>query len=96
MKKKTIHLLHHLGLIFFTFFSYNGPNLVKISLICVKKISGLVLRVGLSKKLDPTLNTSPEPHLQQVLLCRHPCHNWDLGLGTPCEVVSHNFHALNG
>jgi hypothetical protein len=27
-----------------------------------------------------------------MLLGRHPCHNWGLGLGTPCEVVSPNFH----
>ena len=39
--------------------------------------------------LDPTLYTSPKPRLQKVLPC-------DLGLGTPCEVVSPNFHALNG
>ena len=31
-----------------------------------------------------------------MLPCRHPCHAWDLGLGTPYEVVSPNFQALNG
>ena len=33
---------------------------------------------------------------KKVLPCRHPCHSWDLGLGAMCEVVSPNFHALNG
>ena len=46
--------------------------------------------------LDPTLNTSHEPHFQIVLLCGRPCHTWDLGLGTMCEVASPNFHALKG
>ena len=52
----------------------------------------LVLRVGSSFLLD----TSHKPHLQKVLPCRHPCHPWDLGLGTPCDVVSPNFQALDG
>ena len=56
----------------------------------------LVLRFGFRILLDPTLNTNPKPHLQKVLPCRHACYIWDLGLGTPCEVVSPNFHALNG
>ena len=43
-----------------------------------------------------TLNTSSKPHLQKVLPCRYSCHTWDLGLGAPCEVISPNFHALNG
>ena len=38
----------------------------------------------------------PSPHLQKVLPCRHPCHTWNLGLGTPWELVSPNFRALNG
>ena len=29
--------------------------------------------------LDSTFNTSPEPYLQKVLLCRHSCHTWNLG-----------------
>ena len=41
------------------------------------------------------LNTNPKPHLQEVLPCRHPCHTWDLRLGTPCEVVSPHFYILN-
>ena len=45
--------------------------------------------------LDPTRNTSPKHDLKKVLPCRHPCHSWDLGLGTLYEVVSPNFHALN-
>ena len=57
---------------------------------------GLVLRIGSRFLLDPTLNTNPKPHLQKVLLCRHPCHTWDLKLGTMCEVESPNIHALNG
>ena len=35
--------------------------------------------------------TSPR---KKMLSCKHPCHTWDLGLGTSCEVVSLNFHAL--
>ena len=42
----------------------------------------------------PTLNTSPNPHLQNVLPCEHSCYTWDLRLGTMYEVVSPNFHAL--
>ena len=61
-----------------------------------------VLRVGFSFLLEPTLNTSPEPHLQKVLPSRHPCHTLDLGLGTLCEPVlsedlgaqTHNLSAL--
>ena len=60
-----------------------------------KIFAWLVLRVGSNLLLDPTLNTSPKPHLQKVLPCGHPCHTWDLGLGTLCEVVSTNVHALN-
>ena len=46
-----------------------------------------MLTVGSNFLLNPTRNTSPQPHLQQVLPCRQPCHTWDLGLGNPCEVV---------
>ena len=66
-----------------------------------KKHAGLVLRVGSiflvnpTLKLDLTLNTSPNPHLWNVLSWRCPCHTWDLGLGTTCAVVSSNFHAIN-
>ena len=38
-----------------------------------------MLRVRFSFLLHTTLATSPEPHLQIVLSCRHPCHTWDLG-----------------
>ena len=65
------------------------------TLINVEKIFGkLVLRVGSSFSLNSTCNTSPKPHLQKVLPCRHLCHTWDLGLGTwnLCEVASLNFH----
>ena len=51
-------------------------------LFYIKIFSGLVLGVGSSFLLDPTLNTSPKPHLQKVLPCGHSCHTWDLGLGT--------------
>ena len=44
-----------------------------------KKLSGLVLRVGSTFLLGPTLNIHPEPLLQKVLPCRHPCHTWALG-----------------
>ena len=36
------------------------------------------------------------PSLTFKKCCRRPCHAWDLGLGTMCEVVSPNFHDLNG
>jgi hypothetical protein len=42
----------------------------------------------------PTLGTSPKPCLQKALSCRHPCHTWDLGLETTCEVISPNFMRL--
>ena len=59
-------------------------------------LTGLVFKIGSSYLLDPTLNTSPKPYLQKGLPCRHPWHTWDLGLGTPCEVVCLNLHALIG
>ena len=63
--------------------------------LCEYDSRGLCLRVGSSFLLGPTPNTSSESHLQKVLACEHPCYTWDLGLGTPCEVMSPNFHALN-
>ena len=54
-----------------------------------------MLRLSSSYLLDPTLNTSPKPRPQKALSCRHPCHTWDVGLGTACEVVSPNLHALS-
>ena len=65
-------------------------------IVCNLKNYELVLRVWSSFLLNPTLNTNPKPHLQQMLPCRHSCHTWDLGLGTMCEVASPNCHALNG
>ena len=56
---------------------------------------GIVLGVGYGLLLEPTLNTSFNPHLQKVLPCRYPCDTWDLILENMCEVVSPNFHALN-
>ena len=61
-----------------------------------KKISGAVFRIASSFLLDLTLNTSPKAHLEKVLPCRHPCHTWDLGLGTPYKVVRPNVHVVNG
>ena len=57
-----------------------------------RKTNGwLVFKVRSNFLLDPTLNTSPKLHLQKVMTCRHPCHTWDLGLGTPCKVVNPPF-----
>ena len=79
---------------------FEHQNINKICLIIIKVgyvllyakiVAGLMLRVG----SNFLLNTSPKPHLQKVLSWRHPCHPWNLGLETPCEVVSTNFHALN-
>ena len=64
-------------------------------LLYAKVYAGLVLWVGSSFLLNPTLNTHLKPHLQIALPCRYPCHIWDLGLGTPCDVINPNFHALN-
>jgi hypothetical protein len=55
-----------------------------------------MLGVGSNFMLNPTLNRSPKPRLQEVLQRRHPYHTLDLGLGTSCEVINPNFHALNG
>ena len=33
---------------------------------------------------------------KKVFPYRYPCHTWELGLGIMCEVLSPNFHALNG
>ena len=57
----------------------------------------LVLRVGSSFLLDPTLHTSPKPHLQKnvamwVSLSYLGLRTWD----PTCTVVSPNCHALNG
>jgi hypothetical protein len=51
-------------------------------LIILCKFLGLVLLVGSSSFLHTTLNTSLKPHLHTLLPCRHPCHTWNLGLGT--------------
>ena len=64
-------------------------------LFYTKIISRLVLRVGSSFLLDPSLNTSPKPRIQKC--CHVGIHviPGTLRLGTPCEVVNPNFHALN-
>ena len=68
-------------------------NIIKVGswLFYAKMFMGLGLRVGSNVLFDPIRNTSPKPHLQKVLPCRHPCHRWDSGLETMCEVVSPNF-----
>ena len=67
------------------------------SWLCYAKQTHMThVEVRSSLLLDPTLNISPKPHLQNVLPCRHPCQTRNLGLGTPCEVASPNFHALSG
>jgi hypothetical protein len=38
----------------------------------------IVLRIGSSFLLDPTLNTSPKPRLQTMLPSRHQCHTLEL------------------
>ena len=53
-----------------------------ILIILWKILTGLMLRVVSSFLPDPTLNISVKPHLQKALPCGHPCHTWDLGLGT--------------
>ena len=53
------------------------------------------MKLALNESKYVALHSSPKPHLQKVLPCKHACHTWDLGLGTPCEVVSSNFHALD-
>ena len=50
-----------------------------------------MLRIGSSFLLNPTVNKSPKPRLQEAFPCRHPYHSWDLGLGTPCEVPTSIF-----
>jgi hypothetical protein len=50
-------------------------------LFYAKNSQDLYWELGLAFLLEPTLNIRPEPHLQKVLPCRHPCHTWDLGLG---------------
>ena len=69
---------------------------VRSWLYSAKIFAELELRVWSSFLLYASPNTSPSPHLQKELSCMHPCHTWNLRLGNPCEVVSPNFHALNG
>jgi hypothetical protein len=54
--------------------------------------------VGLGLKVGLAFGSTQVPSLKpkKLLPCRHPCHSWDLGLGTLCEVVSPNVRALNG
>ena len=72
--------------------SRNHNNMVHfhesyIFIILCKNTHGTLLRVGSSKKLVPwvlrlvfeSLNTSLNPHLQNLLPCTHSCHTWDMG-----------------
>lgn len=61
-----------------------GKFIIKVGslLLYAQIFARLVLRVGSSFLLYPTLNTSPELRLQELLPCRHPCHAYDIGLGT--------------
>jgi hypothetical protein len=43
---------------------------------------GLVLRLDAGFFSRPNSQHKSKPHLQKVLACGHPCHTWDLGLGT--------------
>ena len=43
----------------------------KMLIVLCKKLKDLYWELGLA------FNTSPEPYLQKVFLCRHPCHAWD-------------------
>jgi hypothetical protein len=82
----------------------SGPqDIIEICLIVIKMDLWILMRkylrdlcweLGLAFCLTH-LDTSPKIDLQRMYSCRHPCHTWDLGLGTPCEVVNPNFHALN-
>ena len=56
-------------------------------LLFYANISGLVLWVVSSFML----NTSPKPHLQTMLPCRHPCCTWDLELRPMCELALNFF-----
>ena len=51
--------------------------------------------LGLAFCLTQLSTQVPSLPSKKVSPCWHPCHTWDLGLGTLCEVVSPNFHALN-
>ena len=67
-------------------------------LFYAQNILGTCIESSSSFLLNPTLNTSPKPHLQKVLPCRHPCHTWDLGLGILWKAVKSqlSFNVLNG
>ena len=59
--------------------TFEPQEIIKLSSIIIEDrcwliFAGLVLRVGSSFLLDPTLNTGPKAHLQKVLRCRHPYH----------------------
>ena len=60
------------------------------SQILIVLFVGIMLRDVSHFLLNPTLNTTPNPHLSKKgLSCRHPCHTWD-------HVWSGKSHALNG
>ena len=65
-------------------------------LIYAEVFAGLGLRVGSSFLARPHSQHKSQASSSNVLSCRHPCHSWDWGFGVPCEVVSSNFHVLDG
>ena len=57
-------------------------------LFYVKKIATHLLRIGTSFLLDPTLSTDPKPHLQKTWHVSIHVILLNLGLGTPCSMLS--------
>ena len=58
-----------------------SPIKVRLWLFYITKKSwNLCCKLGLRFLLNPTLNTSPDLHLEKVLPCRRPCHTWDIEL----------------
>jgi hypothetical protein len=73
--------------------------IIKVGLYFMQKYAqDLLGELGLAFCSTQASTQAPslKPHLQKVLSCKHPCHTWDLRLGTPCEVISPNFHAIKG
>jgi hypothetical protein len=64
-------------------------------LFLCKYVCSLGWKLGLAFCSTQLTTQVPSLTSEKMMPCRHPCHSWDLGLGTPCEVLSSNFHALN-
>ena len=85
--------------------SFEPQETIKVSIISIKvkswlflckKISQVMLRVGSAFFAQPNSQhkfLSPTSK-KQILPCRHPCHTWDFGLQTPCEMASPTFLPL--